>query len=35
MMNSGTLQVTTPSNRNVAMTASMLSEMVVTLFQAR
>jgi hypothetical protein len=35
MMNSGTLQVTTPSSRKVAMTRSMLSEMVVALFQAR
>jgi hypothetical protein len=35
MMNSGTLQVTTPSNRKVAMTRSMLSEMIVALFQAR
>jgi hypothetical protein len=35
MMNSGTLQVTTPSSRKVAMTGSMLSEMVVAQFQAR
>jgi hypothetical protein len=35
MTNSGTLQVTTPSNRKVAMTSSMLSEMLAALFQAR
>ncbi len=35
MTNTGTLQVTTPSNRKVAMTRSMLSEMVVALFQAQ
>jgi hypothetical protein len=33
--NPGALQVTTPSSRNLAMTRSMLSEMVVTLFQAQ
>ncbi len=35
MTNTGTLQVTTPNNRKVAITRSMLSEMVVALFQAR
>jgi hypothetical protein len=35
MTNAGTLQVTTPSNRKVAMTRSMHSEMGVALFQAR
>jgi hypothetical protein len=35
MMNSGSLQVTTRSSRKVAMTQSILSEMVVALFQAR
>jgi predicted NodU family carbamoyl transferase len=35
MTNTGTLQVTTRSSRKVAMTSSMLSEMVVALFQAR
>lgn len=35
MTNTGTLHVTTQSNRKVAMTRSMLSEMVVALFQAR
>ena len=35
MMNSGSLQVTTPSSRKVAMTQSILSEMVVARFQAR
>jgi hypothetical protein len=35
MMNSGTFQVTTPSNRKVAMRGSMLSEVVMAQFQAR
>jgi hypothetical protein len=35
MTNTGTLRVTTPNNRKVAMTRSMLSEMVVAQFQAR
>ena len=35
MMNSGSLQVTTRSSRKVAMTQSILSEMVVARFQAR
>jgi hypothetical protein len=35
MMNSGTFQVTTPSNPKVAMRGSMLSEVVMAQFQAR